>query len=77
VTEGVVKNYSCKKTSDSVFERFEVNGIRFGYLDMPHPKCFHTSAANDGPIHEGVPVRISYHGGCIVKLEVAKTVLDK
>jgi hypothetical protein len=42
VTEGVVKNYSWKKTSNSVFERFEVNGIRFGYLDMPHPKCFQT-----------------------------------
>ena len=76
VTEGVVKNYSWKKTSDSVSEQFEVNGILFGYLDTYYPKCFHTSAANDGPIHEGVPVRISYHDGCIVRPEVAKTALD-
>jgi len=74
--EGVVKNYRVFRTTSSIGEQFEVNGIRFGYIDSFQWKCFHKAAANGGPIHEGLPVRISYatrqYGTCIVKLEVAE-----
>jgi len=53
-----------------------VNGIHFGYIDMIQQNCFHRAAGNGGPIHEGLPVRISYAilhvSPCIVKLEVAE-----
>ena len=74
--EGVVKNYKAFRASSAAGEQFEVNGIRFGYVDSFQWKCFHKAAANGGPIHEGVPVRMSYATlnltPCIVKLEVAK-----
>lgn len=74
--EGGVTNYKTFSTERSVGERFEVSGVRFGYIDSFQWKCFHKAAANGGPIHEGVPVRISYAtlnlAPCIVKLEVAR-----
>lgn len=74
--EGVVKSYETFPVGSSVGEHFEVNGIRFGYIDLFQYKCFHKAAANGGPIREGLPVRISYtpeqYGTCIVKLEVAE-----
>jgi len=74
--KGVVKNYKTFSTQRRVGERFEVGGVRFGYIDSFQWKCFHNAAANGGPIHEGVPVRISYATRnltpCIVKLEVAR-----
>lgn len=74
--EGAVKNYKAFSTTGTAGEQFEVNGTPFGYVDSFQYRCFHKSAANGGPIREGLPVRISYaaqrYGNCIVKLEVAE-----
>jgi hypothetical protein len=73
--QGVVKNYEVFRTPNSVGEQFDVNDTHFGYIDLFQYKCFHNAAANGGPIHEGLQVRISYTtlhvSPCIVKLEVA------
>jgi hypothetical protein len=68
--EGPVENYLATPGKVVNFEQFTVNGVRLGYGSLGMPKCFSHPAANGGPIREGLPVRITYHGNCIVKLEI-------
>jgi hypothetical protein len=74
--EGAVEKYRAGRTTSLPYEQFEVNGIEFGYMDGGPPKCYHKTAANGGPIREGLRVRISYaqlhFTPCIVKLEVVE-----
>jgi hypothetical protein len=53
-------------------ERFTVSGQRFSYSDDIVTTGFHHAAADGGPIHEGLYVRISYVRNTILKLEVAQ-----
>lgn len=68
---GVLKNFRVIVKHGVVAEQFEAEGVSFGYLDIYTPTRFRKSATNGGPMREGIPVRISYREGCIVKLEVA------
>jgi hypothetical protein len=71
--EGPVEHYLARQSGEVNFEQFTVNGILLGYGSLGLPKCFHRPAANGGPIREGLPVRITYNGSCIVKVEIPKT----
>ncbi len=51
-------------------ESFEVNGVRFSYSDYTIISGFNRSSSHGGPIKEGLPVRIAYRDGEILKLEI-------
>ena len=74
--EGAVEKYRAGRMTSLPYEKFDVNGIEFGYMDGGPPKCYHKTAATGGPIREGLRVRVSYaqlhFTPCIVKLEVAE-----
>jgi len=77
IVEGTVQNYHLTSISASHIERFQINGINFAYANHGLPQCFHKTAADGGPIREGLQVRIGYaridrvyDPACIVRLEV-------
>ena len=70
--EGPVEHYLARQSGEVNFEQFTVNGVPLGYGSLGMPKCFSHPAANGGPIREGLPVRITYDGNCIVKVEILK-----
>ena len=75
--EGAVEKYTVGRGEKYSWERYQVSGIEFGYIDGGLPNCFHKTAANGGPIREGLRVRIEYATTemrltCIVKIEVAQ-----
>jgi hypothetical protein len=53
-------------------EQFTVSGVRFSYSDYFNVPCFNNSSSHGGPIREGLWVRLSYRGNCILKIEVWK-----
>ena len=71
MVEGRVERYRSFSAGHTNFEQFQVGGVNFGYGSSGLGKCFHKTAANRGPMHEGLPVRVSYDVSCIVKLEIA------
>lgn len=52
-------------------ESFSVRGIPFRYSNREITGGFNTTAQVGGPIREGLPVRICYRGGEILRLDVA------
>jgi len=53
-------------------ERFCVSGVCFAYSDFVITSGFNNTSSHGGPIREGLPVRVTYVGDMIVKLEVAR-----
>jgi hypothetical protein len=75
--EGPVENYLARQSGEVNFEQFTVNGVLLGYGSLGLPKCYHRPAANGGPLHEGLRVRITYDGACIAKVEILKAAQSK
>ncbi|MCP4551118.1 MAG: hypothetical protein GY834_03530 [Bacteroidetes bacterium] len=70
IIEGVVENFDPMPSSGHKMESFTVKGIKFEYSDFIVRPGFRNTTSHGGPIQEGLPVRISYIGNIIVKLEV-------
>ena len=74
VVEGAVSNFKPGTiVRGSAYENFCVQSNCFTYSDYGEQTGFNTMAINGGPIREGLPVRVTFVGDTIVKLEVASS----
>jgi hypothetical protein len=67
---GQVRHYRAFSSHDVNFEQFQVEGVPFAYASLGTKKCFHKPVASGGPVREGLFVRASFDGSCVVKLEI-------
>jgi hypothetical protein len=72
VIEGTVYNFHPMPYEGHQQESFTVNGVSFYYSDFDSSPCFHNSASHGGPIRPGLAVRIAYHRGCILRLDIRR-----
>jgi hypothetical protein len=75
VVEGRVTNFRPMPYDGHQDECFSVQSQTFCDSDYVVTPGFNNSASHGGPIHEGLPVRISYVGNTIVRLEVESDTL--
>lgn len=68
--EGVVHDFKPMPYEGHQDECFWVKNQKFCYSDYIVQPGFHRSASHGGPIREGLPVRIAYHEGQILRLDV-------
>ena len=73
VIEGTVENFDPMPSSGHKRESFTVKGVRFEYSDFLITPGFNNATSLGGPIKENLPVRISYIGNTILKLEVSSS----
>jgi hypothetical protein len=74
VVEGAVSNFKPgTNMRGSAYESFCVKDKCFTYSDYEDEAGFNTMTINGGPIREGLPVRVTFVGNTIVKLEVASS----
>jgi len=71
LVEGVVTNFKPMPASGHAMERFCVRERCFEYSDFVVTAGFNNTTSHGGPIHEGLPVRLTFVGHDIVKLEIA------
>ena len=67
VVEGRVDHYSQVPTKS---ESFDVSGVKFWYSDDVIIAGFNHTAFHGGPIRQGLPVKIWYWHGQILRLEI-------
>jgi hypothetical protein len=72
VVEGVVTNFKPMPVTGHAMERFCVSEACFEYSDYVITGGFNNTSSHGGSIREGLPVRVTFVGNSIVKLEVAK-----
>jgi hypothetical protein len=72
VAEGPVTDFKTIPTRGYTRERFCVQKACFEYSDDVTTSAFHTTRLRGGPVREGLPVRVTYTGDSIIRLEVAK-----
>jgi hypothetical protein len=70
--EGTVDNFVPMPHNGHGDESFTVGGVIFSYSDFLVQAGFNTTTFKNGPIRQGLPVRIWYVGNEIVKLEIKK-----
>lgn len=70
VVEGNVENFHPMPYEGHQSECFTVQEERFCYSDYLVQAGFNQSASHGGPIREGLPVRVAYYDGQILRLEV-------
>jgi hypothetical protein len=75
VIEGRVTNFRPMPYQGHQDECFSVQSQTFCYSDYVVTAGFNNSASHGGPIREGLPVRISYVGNTIIRLEVESDTL--
>ena len=73
VVEGLVRDFKPMPYSGHSMERFCVEEACFEYSDYVVTSGFNNTASHGGPIRDGLPVRVSYIGNTIIRLEVAKS----
>ena len=74
IVEGAVSNFKPgTNMRGSAYESFCVKDKCFTYSDYQEQAGFNTMTINGGPIREGLPVRVTFVGNTIVKLEVASS----
>lgn len=67
VVEGPVEDLY----QDSKMECFSVRHVRFCYGDAVIQPGFNQTASHGGPIREGLPVRVTYYDGQILRMDIA------
>ena len=72
VVEGLVTHFIPMPVTGHAMESFCVSDACFNYSDYVMTAGFNTTSSHGGPIREGLPVRVTYLGNTILKLEVAK-----
>ncbi len=72
VVEGVVTHFIPMPGTGHAMESFCVSDACFNYSDYVMTAGFNTTSSHGGPIREGLPVRVTYIGNIILKLEVPK-----
>lgn len=72
VVEGKVTNFKPMPYGGHSMERFCVKDHCFEYSDYVISGGFNNTTSHGGPIREGLPVRITFIGNEIIKLEVAQ-----
>lgn len=72
VVEGAVTDFHPMPEDGHPPENFSLNGVRFEYSDFNITGGFNNTASHGGPIRQGLPVRICYLDGEILRLEVAR-----
>ncbi|GGG67716.1 hypothetical protein [Edaphobacter dinghuensis] len=70
--EGIVSDFHPMPYEGHQDECFSVADQRFCYSDYEIAPGFHNATSHGGPIRAGLPVRISYRDGRILKLEVPR-----
>jgi len=70
VVSGAVTDFKPMPYTGHAMERFCVERVCFEYSDYVETPGFHNAASHGGPIRVGLPVRVSYVGNTIVRLEV-------
>lgn len=70
IVEGVVENFRPAPTIGPARESFSVRGVLFSYDALDDTPCFHNAPLHDGPLREGLVVRIHYHDECIQRIDV-------
>lgn len=70
VVEGNVTNFRPMPYEGHQEECFSVQNERFCYSDYTVQAGFNQSAAHGGPVREGLPVRVAYYDGQILRLDV-------
>lgn len=72
MVQGVVTDFHPMPYEGHQDECFSVQQERFCYSDYEITPGFHNSASHGGPIRAGLPVRIAYRNGLILRLDVPK-----
>lgn len=72
VIEGNVRDFEPMPVTGHSMERFCVQDTCFEYSDYVITAGFNNTTSHRGPIKEGLPVRVTYVGNAIAKLEVIK-----
>lgn len=74
VAEGRVVHFQPSAYPTQQMEHFCISDTEacFSYSDYVVTPGFNQTSANGGPIQAGLPVRVTYKGNTILKLEVAK-----
>ena len=75
VVEGPVTNFRPMPYEGHQLECFSVRSQTVCYSDYVVTAGFNNSVSHGGPIREGLPVRVSYIGNTIVRLEVGSGTL--
>ena len=70
IVEGLVSDFEPMPYEGHKDECFSVQQQSFCYSDYSTTLGFHRSASHGGPIREGLPVRITYHDGMILRLQI-------
>ena len=70
--EGPVEHFHPMPPDGHDRERFDVDGVNFSYSDYDVTAAFNNTQSHGGPIREGLPVRICYWGGEILRLETVQ-----
>jgi hypothetical protein len=70
VVEGRITSFRPMPYEGHQDECFSVQSQTFCYSDYGVTAGFNNSASHGGPIREGLPVRVSYVGSTIVRLEI-------
>jgi hypothetical protein len=70
VVEGYVEHFRPMPYEGHQDECFSVRSETFCYSDYEIQSGFNHSTSHGGPIRQGLPIRVSYYSGRILRLEV-------